>query len=66
MTSRSRLVYRKRGAAEQLGVSVSTIERWMRRGLIPFTKIGPRMVLFHRDDLAEFADEFVKQKGARS
>lgn len=37
--------------AEKLGVSIRTIERWRNDGLIPFKKIGRRVVLHRLDDV---------------
>lgn len=37
--------------AERLGVSTRTIERWRYDGLIPFKKIGRRVVLHRLDDV---------------
>lgn len=37
--------------AERLGVSIRTIERWRYDGLIPFKKIGRRVVLHRLDDV---------------
>jgi excisionase family DNA binding protein len=37
--------------AEKLGVSIRTIERWRNDGLIPFKKIGRRVVLHHLDEV---------------
>jgi excisionase family DNA binding protein len=37
--------------AEKLGVSIRTIERWRYDGLIPFKKIGRRVVLHRLDDV---------------
>jgi len=37
--------------AKRLGVSIRTIERWRYDGLIPFKKIGRRVVLHHLDEV---------------
>jgi len=37
--------------AERLGVSIRTIERWRYEGLIPFKKIGRRVVLHQLDEV---------------
>ena len=37
--------------AEKLGVSIRTLERWRNDGLIPFKKIGRRVVLHRLDDV---------------
>jgi len=40
-------------AAELLGVSISTLEKWRQRGLGPaFSRTGPRTIRYHVDALA--------------
>lgn len=55
--------------AESLGVSVSTISKWMRQRRIPFLKLSPRMVRFEpsqvREQLAAYTIASVAKKGAR-
>ncbi|HNQ90683.1 MAG TPA: helix-turn-helix domain-containing protein [Verrucomicrobiota bacterium] len=43
----------KAGAAELLGVSRRTIDVWIRRGILPYFRLGPKLVRFSPDDLAE-------------
>jgi excisionase family DNA binding protein len=47
------LAYRPREAAKALGISVSTLDRLVRAGAIPATRIG-RVRVFEREVLAEF------------
>jgi excisionase family DNA binding protein len=44
--------------AEKLGVSIRTIERWRNDGLIPFKKIGRRVVLHRLDEVLKALDVF--------
>ncbi len=43
-----RLYFRKDGAAAMLGISVTTLESWMRARVISFVRIK-RVVLFRQD-----------------
>lgn len=38
-------------AAEYLGVVPLTVRRWISAGLLPASRLGPRMVRIRRDDL---------------
>jgi excisionase family DNA binding protein len=44
--------------AEKLGVSIRTIERWRNDGLIPFKKIGRRVVLHRLDEVLRALEVF--------
>jgi excisionase family DNA binding protein len=44
--------------AERLGVSIRTIERWRNDGLIPFKKIGRRVVLHRLDEVLKALEVF--------
>lgn len=44
--------------AERLNVSTRTIERWRNEGLIPFKKIGRRVVLHRLDDVLKALEAF--------
>ena len=44
--------------AERLNVSTRTIERWRNEGLIPFKKIGRRVVLHRLDEVLKALDAF--------
>ena len=41
-------------AAEFLGVSVKTLQRWVRRRRLPVIRYGPKTVRFLESDLVEF------------
>ena len=42
---------RPKQAAEYLGVSLSTLYNWRKKGLIRFHRIGPRAVALRREEL---------------
>ena len=42
-------------AAEQLSVSVKTIDALIRRGQLPASRIGPKIVRINERDLEEYA-----------
>ena len=42
---------RPKQAAEYLGVSLSTLYNWRKKGLVRFHRIGPRAVALKRDEL---------------
>jgi excisionase family DNA binding protein len=42
----------KKDLAQQLRVTVRTVENWQRRGVLPFCKIG-KVVLFHWPDVRD-------------
>jgi excisionase family DNA binding protein len=42
---------RRKQAAKYLGVSERTLATWMRRRVVPFTRMSRRVVLFRPDDL---------------
>jgi excisionase family DNA binding protein len=48
-------VYNKQKAAEALGISTETIDRYRKNGKLPFHRIGDR-VLFTESDLSAFLD----------
>jgi excisionase family DNA binding protein len=50
-----KLAFTKREAAEKLGISLNTLNRYKNLGKIPHRKIGDR-VLFTDGDLAAFLD----------
>ena len=43
----------KRGLAPKLQISTRTLDDWMRRGLVPFIKIGGKTVRFRLADVLE-------------
>jgi len=47
---------RPKQAAEYLGVSVSTLYGWRKRGLVKFYQIGPRAVALRRRELDELTE----------
>ena len=51
-----RLLYDRKGAAEQLSISVRTLAYFLSRGEIRFRKIGAK-VLIPRSELVRFAKE---------
>ena len=50
-----RVWLRPRQAAEHLGVSLSTLYAWRKRGLVRFHRLGPRAVALRRDELDALA-----------
>ena len=50
------MIYSKHQAAQKFGVSTKTIERKIAAGLMPYHKIGSRVV-FDDDDLESFWDK---------
>ena len=42
---------RRKVAAEYLGISERTLSTWMRRGVVPYSKMSRKCVLFHNDEL---------------
>ena len=42
---------RPRQAAEYLGISLSTLYLWRRKGLVRFYRLGPRAVALRREEL---------------
>jgi excisionase family DNA binding protein len=44
--------------AERLGVSIRTIERWRRDGIIPFKKVSRRVVLHRLDEVLKALEAF--------
>jgi len=44
--------------AERLNVSTRTIERWRSEGLIPYLKIGRRVVLHRLDEVLKALEAF--------
>ena len=55
----------KTQAAEILGISARTLDRWIAAGTVPAHKLGPRTVRIHRADLeALFADASTQDDGA--
>jgi excisionase family DNA binding protein len=60
-------VWSRKKTAERLGVSLSTVERLMRAGKLPYTKVGRRSVFKPEDVEAFIAANRVKleaQEGA--
>jgi len=47
---------RPKEAAEYLGVSLSTLYSWKRKGLVRFYRMGPRAVGLRRHELEELGD----------
>jgi excisionase family DNA binding protein len=50
-----RVWLRPREAAEHLGISLSTLYAWRKRGLVQFHRVGPRAVALRRDELDSLA-----------
>jgi hypothetical protein len=47
--------YTSKKAAQWLGVSLSTLEKWRRRGLGPvYYRVGPRLIRYERHALESF------------
>jgi excisionase family DNA binding protein len=46
-----RVWLRPREAAEHLGISLSTLYAWRKKGLVRFHRIGPRAVALRREEL---------------
>ena len=58
-------VFNKKAAAKTLGLSVETINRAMKAGLLPYRKCGQRVV-FTEGDLTTYLDSCaVPVKGAK-
>jgi excisionase family DNA binding protein len=53
---------RRRQAAQYLGISERTLSKWMKRNVVPFTRMSRRIVLFEPEQL----DEAVAQHGCAS
>ena len=49
-------VLTKRGLAPRLQISLRTLDEWMRRGLVPYFKLG-RSVRFRLEDVLEKLNE---------
>jgi excisionase family DNA binding protein len=47
---------RRKAAAAYLGISQRTLGNWMRRSVVPFTRMSRRVVLFRPDDLDKAID----------
>lgn len=47
----------KRGLAPRLQISVRTLDAWMKRGLVPFIKIGGKTVRFRLADVIQKLSE---------
>lgn len=57
---------RKEDAAEYLNISIRTLSEWMRRRIVPFSKISHRICLFRAIDLDRAMDRFrVRAVGER-
>lgn len=50
-------------AARMLGVAPATLRVWVSQGRVPFERLGPRLVVFSRKDLAEWLS--ARRRGAR-
>jgi excisionase family DNA binding protein len=48
-------VYNKTSAARALGISTETLDKYRKRGKMPYHKVGDR-ILFTEGDLAAFLD----------
>lgn len=49
---------RRREAARYLGISIYTLRDLQRRRMIPFIKLGSRLVLFRKQDLDKALDRY--------
>lgn len=65
--SEDQLFVRIKKAAIMLGVGTATLRRWNREGVLPITKLGGRVLGYHRDTLNAFAEgrKVPKKGGAR-
>lgn len=43
--------------AEMLGVKVATIYSWVSRRVVPYVRVGPRVVRFRRADIDKWLEE---------
>ncbi len=50
--------YRKKEVAVYLGVSLRQVTELMRRRVLPYSKLGGRLVLFRRADVDAAVDKF--------
>ena len=50
-----RVWLRPREAAEHLGISLSTLYSWRKKGIVRFHRIGPRAVALRRNELDALA-----------
>jgi len=46
-------VFRKDGASKFIGVSIRTLDNWMKRGIVPFSKLPTGAVRFRKSQLIE-------------
>jgi excisionase family DNA binding protein len=54
----TRLTMRRLEAARALGVSLGTLDTWIRRKLIPSIRMPPRVVLLRREDVLKALERF--------
>jgi len=59
------IIYTKRTAAKALGVSIRTISRAMDAGLLPYRRLGAR-VIFTDSDLTSYLNACAVSKGKAS
>jgi excisionase family DNA binding protein len=53
-----------RECADEMGVHILTIERWAKKGLLPFFKAGPRFPKrIRREDWERFIQSKTTEKG---
>jgi len=51
-------IYRTAKLAETLNVSVRTIERWRRDGLIPYLKVSRRVIIYNLPEVLKSLGRF--------
>jgi excisionase family DNA binding protein len=59
-------IYRTAKLAETLGVSVRTLERWRRDGVIPFIKVSRRVILYNLPEVLGSLGRFAMPAHRRS
>jgi hypothetical protein len=62
-TTQDTEVLRKAGASKLLEISDRTLDDWMRRRIVPFSKLPSGAVRFRRSQLLAFLDMYDVTKG---